>query len=126
MTLFDMFNSIYYKNGQSPDDLSRSECIAISRWVSRDVNNIDNIKKILPFLFYINPQYYYYLLYFFIRRGKPPYLKKINRVKIKEDKLLDKVQLVLGWSKRELEFNRGILEKTILVDKKKWKKELAL
>ena len=44
----------------------------------------------------------------------------------KENKLLDKIQYVLEWSKKDILKSREVLNLTILTDKKYWKKELGV
>ena len=49
-----------------------------------------------------------------------------NSEKPKENKLLDKIQYVMGWSKKDMLKNKEVLNLTILTDKKRWKKELGV
>ena len=45
---------------------------------------------------------------------------------IKEKKVYDKIKYVLGWSQKELERQKPILDKIILTNEKYWKQELGV
>ena len=101
--------------------------LTLSKWLSYDKNNLACLKKILKYQFSISAKHYFYLLFFNIpKKFKAPFLKKITKEKPKENKLLDKIQYVLGWSKKDILKSREVLNLTILTDKKYWKKELGV
>lgn len=128
MNFANILKSIYQKTKLPPEEvIDNSVCITMNKWMARDKNLLPHIKKILPFLFNIDPLYYYYLLYLTIPKSyNTPFFKKIDKIKEKENKLLDKIQYVLEWPKKEIEYNKTILEKTILKNKKYWESELGL
>lgn len=102
-------------------------CIALNRTLSKDPDNVDALKKALPFMFYLEPVNYFYLLYCLIpKKAFIPKTVKTEKVEDKEDKLLDKVKQVLSWSSREFKYNRNILEKLISNNEEYWKGELGI
>ena len=125
MQFFDIISNLFYKGKEIPE-MNTSWVITLNKWLSRDRHSIGCIKRCLPYALYIEPIHYYYLLYLSLPKRKPPYIKKLTKVKEKDNKLLDKVQYILGWSDRELKYNERILSKTVLQNKKYWKKELGV
>jgi len=123
---FDLAKAIYQKIPINPD-VDTSLCIALTRWLAKDENNTLIISKLVPFLFYIDPLHYFYLLYTSIpRKYRIPSLQRTTRTKTKDNKLLDKIKEVLGWSNRIMKSNEYILNKVVLTDKKYWKQQLGL
>jgi hypothetical protein len=60
-----------------------------------------------------------------VRNKRAPFLKRVVKQKEKKiNKLENKIKDVLGWSNREFNRNRNLLEK--IIDKKYWNKELGL
>ena len=120
----DILNTLYKKD-KVCYNVTLGECIALTKTLVKDINNIKALSKCIDYLFYIDPNHYFYLLYFNIpRKNFIPKLIQIEKQTVKEDKLLNKIQYVLGWSNRELNFNKRILEFTI--DSKQYKKEMAI
>lgn len=126
INFFDILNSIYTKKpiGIEPDI---PLTITLTKWLSWDKDNLLSLKKILPYFYYLTPQQYYDLLFYNIpQKSKAPFIKKIEKVEIKEDKVLQKIKKILDWSNRELEFNKSILLKQINIDRKTFEKELGI
>jgi len=126
MNFYDIINMLYTKKkiDINPDT---SLNLTLSKWLSYDKLNLLTLKKILKYQFSISAKHYFYLLFFNItKKFKAPFLKKITKEKPKENKLLDKIQYVLGWSKKDILKSREVLNLTILTDKKYWKKELGI
>jgi len=126
MNFYDIINMLYTKKkiDINPDT---SLNLTLSKWLSYDKSNLLTLKKILKYQFSISAKHYFYLLFFNItKKFKAPFLKKITKEKPKENKLLDKIQYVLGWSKKDILKSREVLNLTILTDKKYWKKELGI
>jgi len=122
---FDYIKNIYQKNNLKPDEWDMSSNIAVSKWLSKDKDCIHIVKKLLHYLFYLEPINYYYLLYFNLpKKFNIPYFKKIEKEEAKENKVYEKIRYILNWSSRELELNKKILDKVI--DEKYWKKELGI
>jgi len=126
MNLFTFLDQIYQKKKDSVvTDMSTN--IVLTKWLSFDASNLKTLKKILTYLFYIEPLHYYYLLYFnIVKKNKTPFLNKSTKIEIKDDKLLNKIQYIMGWSNRELSYNMEILTKCILIDRKRWNRELGV
>jgi len=126
MNFFDIIKTIYQKDRRIYDHTMQLN-ITLNKWLGFDPHNIAIIKNLMPYMFYIETKHYYYLLYFGIpKRMKVPFFKKIPKEKEKESKLFEKLRYVLGWSKRELEFQRPILDALISSNEKYWKKELGV
>ena len=126
MNVFDILRNIYTKKKSVPD-IEDGMLIVINKWLSWDKDNIYALKKILKYLFYIEPLHYYYLLYFNIRKlPRAPFLKKIDEKKKEDCELTKRIQYILNWSSSELEKNRSVLEQTILKEPSYWKQEVGL
>jgi len=101
--------------------------LTLSKWLCKDKDNLEKVKNLMKYQFSISPKHFFYMLYFSIpKKFKAPFLKKITKEKPKENKLLDKIQYVMGWSKKDMLKNKEVLNLTILTDKKRWKKELGV
>lgn len=101
------------------------ECIALSKSLSKNPDNLKGLSKCINYLFYIDPLHYFYLLYFNIPSKQ--YIPKSIKFDIdeeKENKLYNKIKYVMNWSDKELKINKRILDKVI--DEKYWNKELAI
>lgn len=104
--------------------LDNSTILGLNKVLSKEESNIQALKKIIPFLFYISAENFFYLLYFIIpQRGYVPKTFKTEKEEEKEDKLIDRIQYTLGWSNRELSYNKKILESCI--DRDYWKQKLG-
>jgi len=126
MNFFEAYKSIYQKQKLYPE-ADWQLCIVLNKWLGFEKSNVGIIKSLLPYMFYVEPKHYFYLLFFNIpKRWDIPYHKKIAKIKTKQNRLLDKIQYVLGWSNREVKFNKAILDKVILNNSKYWKKELGV
>lgn len=126
MDLFGMIKSIYTKVPVEYD--MAVSPVVLTKWLARDKDNIEVLKLLTPYHLHLDPKHYYYMLFIHIPyKAKPPYFGKgVTKKKKKANKMVDKVQEVLGWSNRELELEMNFVDKNILSDKKKWKKELGL
>ena len=125
MNFFDIIKSIYSKNSYTYE-IDNGLIITISKWLSFDRKNLTILTNLLQYQMYINPKHFYYLLFFSIPRGRPPFLKKIAKVDIKENIVYEKIQYVLQWSKRELSRNIVVLDKVIKPKLKYWKTQLGV
>ncbi len=124
---FDFYSAIYKKQKIQIEFKDWHWCITLNKWLGFDKDNVQSIKKLLPYMFYVEPKHYYYLLFFNIRKKyNVPFHKKIVKVKEKDDKLRDKICYILGWSKRVYDLQKPILDKVINSNKSYWKKELGV
>lgn len=123
---FDLLKSIYNKNKIKLEEFDNSLLIGLSRTLSKDKENLNSIKKIIDYLFWIEPIHYFYLLYFHIPKKFRFSFIKTKKEEKKENKLLNEIKNILNWSKREFIFNENILEKVILPNKKYWKEQLGM
>jgi hypothetical protein len=122
-----LLKTIYTKELiETTDDIGL--CIALTKSLSKDIENLDVLRDVVKYLFYVKPEHYFFLLFFYIpKKSYIPKLVKTAKVKDeKPDVLLDKLQYVLSWSNKELKRNKNILEKTVLQNKKYWKAELGV
>lgn len=122
---FDVLKTIYTKQKlEIVDDLGF--LISLVKTLSKDTKNLKVLKKLEPYLFYIEPKHFFYLLYFSIRQQNfVPKLIKTEKKDDKENKLYDRIQHIFGWSNRELKANAIILDK-VITDKKFWNEELGV
>jgi len=129
MSEFNFFNvirSLYTKNTNS-ETISQELCPTLIKWLSFDKTTIRYLKTLIPFLFYIEPQHFYYLLFFTLPKSSVPYFKKKDIKKEQEEKkLVEKIQYILNWSDRELQFHKNVIQKLILPNKKYWCEEFGL
>ena len=126
MNLFNIYKAIYQKTIQ-PEPVNNGILIVLNKWLSQDKDNLLVLRKIIKYLFYIEPLHYYYLLFFNIpRKYEAPYVKKIVSLEEQEPELVKKIQYELGWSTKELSYNQSILEKTVFKNSKYWREQLGL
>lgn len=120
---FELLKTIYTKERLAIAE-SNSDCIALTKTLAKDQSNLKELKSIVKYLFLISPESYFYLLYFFIPK-KPfvPKSLKIEKVEVKESKLLNRIKEILDWSDREFEFNRNFIK---VKDESYWEKELGI
>lgn len=126
---FETLRNIYTKKEIDIDDssLSVSLLIFLSKWLALDSANLNSIKKIIPYIFYIKPKHFYYLLFFSIpKTSKTPFLRKVDKIEKKGDLLLNKLCEYLEWSPREYLLNKNIFDKIILSERKYWEKEFGI
>lgn len=124
---FEIIKKIYLKEELGDINVDISLCLTVSKYLSYDVDNLPFLKKIVPYIFNINANTYIYLLWLSIpKKSKVPYLKKIDKIEEKKDKLYEEIKEVLDWSTRELKMNKSILDKVILPKKKYWMQKLVV
>lgn len=100
--------------------------VSLCKWLSFDKDNLQVLRRLLPYIFWIEPTHFYYLLFFNIpQKSRVPFLKKIEKEETTKDKLLEKIKYILGWSSKELSYNKAELER-LLVNRKHWEKELGV
>ena len=123
---FDILNAIYTKKKIkiSPDTQLN---LTLCKWLSYDQDNLKALKNILSYQFSISPLHFFYLIYFSVKKKiKAPFLKKIEKTEIKEDKLLNAVQSALGYSNKNMIKNKNVIQTIINKDPKYWGKELGI
>ena len=126
MNFFDIIRNIYQKKKEIPE-FNNGFAIVINKWLSQDKDNISPLKSILKYMFYIEPEHYYFLLFFNIpKKNRVPFFKNKKEKKVEETELVKKIQYILGWSNRELEHSRSMLEATVLTEPSYWKGQLGL
>lgn len=127
--IFNDIKAIYSKNKSIAlkEDRETYQNISILKWFSYDEDNLPILKKILHYIFFIEPLHFLLLLYFNIPRKQiPPFLHKIHKEEAKENKLFSKIKETLQWSDRELKLHTKLLEKTVLINEKYWSKQLGV
>jgi len=101
--------------------------ITLLKWLSYDRDNLTALKKIMKYHLSIPAQHFFYLLYFNVpKKYKAPFLRKIEKAKVTENKLSDKVKYVLQWSNSDLRKNNKIINEVVIKNAKHWKKELGV
>lgn len=127
---FDYLKAIYLKDKNlCPQEVDIQLNMTLSKWITFDTSNLNYVKSILPYMFYIQPKNYFILLYTSVsKKDTVPFLKKPEGIKTeeKESELHNRLKKLLQWSDREFELNKSILEKTILKDEKYWETELGI
>ena len=129
--LMNIFNFLYTKKGFNIRSIKvdASLNIIMSKWITRDKSNIENVSDIYKdYIFSIDPLHYFYLLFFSIpQKLSAPYLPKIKKGKKKELNVFElEVKRILGWSNNEWKIHKNLIDKLITKDKKKWKTEFGM
>jgi hypothetical protein len=119
--LFDLIKNIFTKNLLDVE-VTIGDSISLSKWISLDIGSIKYVRKVSKYIF-ITPVHFYYLLYFIIPKGRTPFLKKIEKVSIKNNDLFEKTKYLFDWSSKELSYNKFVLN---TLDKSYWNKELGI
>jgi len=124
--MFNLVRALYRKQGNS-QLIDTGLIITLNKWLSFDKENLAILKQFLQYLFWIDPIHYFYLLYFKLPYKWECFIDKVDAEKLEEpeDELLDKIQYIMGWSKRELNYNVPLLN-IILKDRKHWNKEFGI
>lgn len=123
---FDLLKTVYTKQPLAVTD-DDGMCVALTKSLSKDPSNAKAIRIASDYLFYIPARDYFYLLVCLIpKKSFVPKMIKVEKTEEKESKVLDRLQEVLSWSSREMDFNKKILDKVILEDEKSWKQELGV
>lgn len=128
MNPYELYKCLYNKNQPDTTLLNNiNMLIGMNKWLSTDKRVCGIAKRIVPFLFYINPLHYYYLLYFSIpKQAVPQFYKIAKSEEIKEDPLVLKIKHVLGWSNADIEKNKEVLKRDILGNRKYWCDQLGV
>uniref|UniRef100_A0A6M3L1A2 Uncharacterized protein n=1 Tax=viral metagenome TaxID=1070528 RepID=A0A6M3L1A2_9ZZZZ len=125
MNYYDIIKSLYKKEAITVDKIDLTLCIILTNILKLDTKSLPNLKKIIHYLFFIDPKRYLMLLFIMIPQNKyPPFLKSIKKIEKKDDTLFKKIQYIIDWGDRELEIHKNLLEKVI--DRDFWKKELGV
>ncbi len=126
MDFYGTINMLYNKK-KIDIDIDNRLNITLLKFLSFDRNNLIALKNVMKYQFFLTPLHFFYMLYFSIpKRMKAPFLKNIKKQKPSENKLLDKIRYVLGWSNADLRKNYNVINQTILTNSKHWKKELGV
>ena len=122
---------VYTKRG-SIKELDKADegwvSIYLNKVLIHDPKNAQIMSKLIDYHLYMKPQEYFYLLCLAIPKDLC-YNKFYPKKKVKdeeEDVLITKIREVLGWSQREYESHKQLVEKEILADRNYWEKEFGL
>ena len=125
MNIFSIINSIYKKEQLIIDKIDIGLCIALTNILKLNKNNLIYLKKIISYMFYVEPLRYLMLLFIFIPQNKyPPFIKGIEKIKDKEDLLYNKIAYLYDWGNKELNLQKPILDKVI--DRSYWSNQLGV
>lgn len=116
--MFELIKNLYFKQGIFKDlIISHSDLVVLFSILSRDKSISYIIKEHLKYLFFIEPKKIFISLYFNIpKKNYLPKFGKVNKKKIKIDKVLKALAEVFNWSNKELTNYESLLNKVI--DKK--------
>jgi len=126
--IMELYNTIFTKKQvQFIPEHSTQSNIMFVKWLMREPELLPIIRPLIDYLFYVSPKHFFALLYTHIpKRVEAPRIKKKGlAVKIKADKVLDKIREVIGWSAIEMEKNQDIIDKVIIAEKDYWIKEFG-
>lgn len=124
--LFELREAIYKKEDISGFLPDVQICLTLTKLFGLDLTESQKVKKLIPYLFHLNPQHYVYLLYYQISKKKTiPYVKIPKKLSDDKSDLYLEAQKILGWSDREVYRNHKILS-SVLEDEKYWNKEFGL
>jgi hypothetical protein len=125
--IFEAITAIYKKDPKEIE-VNTSIMITVSKWLSFDKDNLQVLKEIVPFIFYLSPKHYYYIAWLNIpQKYKVPFLKKYEEVnKPEKNELEQKIQSVLGYSDREFFYNKKAIDSLISKDEMLWKERLGI
>jgi uncharacterized FlgJ-related protein len=126
MTFKDYYDKLY-KKYKYDIDIDNNWNIVMTKWMGYNQNNIQHLKKVIPYFYYLDPKEYFILLFANIPKCQyPPFLKKIDNAKEKDDLFIDRIKEILGWTNREVEANKEILNMIFVSDIKEWKKRIGV
>ena len=122
---------IYTKRG-SVKELDKADegwvSIYLNKVLIHDPKNAQIMSKIIDYHLYMKPQEYFYLLCLVIPKDLC-YNKFYPKKKVKdgeEDVLITKIREVLGWSQREYQLQKNVIERVVLNDRTKWCQEFGI
>jgi hypothetical protein len=122
---FSLLETIYSKRKLETTE-DQGLCIALSKTLAKDQDNLNILREVVQYLFYINPKHYFYLLYFTIgKKNRVPTLIKTEKKDKTDNKIYDRIQHIFQWSNKERLSNTVLLDK-IITDKKFWNDELGV
>jgi len=121
-----VLNSIYKKEKLDNLEMDTSMCFALNKCLSYNKANMSILNKLSKLLFFVEPLHYYYLLFTHVTPNYKAFFKGYKKEKMKENKLIDKAKYVLGWSSKEYEANKIMLEKSLEENNKYWKEKLGV
>jgi len=127
----EYIQEVYTKRG-SVKELDKADegwvSIYLNKVLIHDVKNAQIMSKIIDYHLYMKPQEYFYLLCLAIPKDLC-YNKFYPKKKVKdeeEDILITKIREVLGWSQREYQLHKNIIERVVLNDRPKLCKEFGI
>ena len=125
MNPFDLLKAIYTKTPVNLDGIEVWVNIQLCKWLASNKNVTHIVAELVPYMFYIEPKHFYYMLWLTIPKQAMIYPPKKSDKDLTEDLLLAKVQEILGWSERDVQMNRSVLD-LVLKDKAYWAEQLGV
>jgi hypothetical protein len=123
---YDIINMLYTKKKTNVEPDTQLN-LTLCKWLSYDRDNLTSLKNILKYQFSLSPLHFFYMIYFAIpKKFKAPFLKKIQKIEEKEDKLLNRIQEVLGYSNNSMLKNKSVIQSILNQDPKYWSKQLGV
>jgi hypothetical protein len=122
--LFEYIKSVYSKI-KIESDIDDRLGVAVTKWLSYDIDNIKQIAEYSKYVFYSKIWYYYY--YLSLPKKKQPYFFKIAKYDAElgeNEELYVAIAKQLKWSRRELIINKKYIDDIIFTDIEFWRKEL--
>jgi len=123
--IFNVIRSVYSKSNIDME-IDNSTNILLVYYLGLDKDNLPTLARIAEFSYYITSDSLFYLIWLSVKgKDKTPFLRGFKRKETeKENSLYEKIRYILGWSQKELDLNRSILDKVI--DKSIWKERLGI
>ena len=127
----EYIQEVYTKRG-SVKELDKADegwvSIYLNKVLIHDPKNAQIMSKIIDYHLYMKPQEYFYLLCLVIPKDLC-YNKFYPKKKVKdeeEDILITKIREVLGWSQREYQLHKNIIERVVLNESDRWSQEFGI
>ena len=100
----------------------------LNKLLIHDKDNAHALSRCTDYCLYLSPNSYYYLLCCVIPKklAHETFFPKKKTKDDGEDVLHVRVREALGWSQREFDRHKNIIERTILNDRSYWEKQFGL
>ena len=100
----------------------------LNKILIHDKDNAYALSRCTDYCLYLSSASYYYLLCLVIPKklAHETFFPKKKTKDDGEDVLCERIREALGWSQREFDRHKNIIERTILNDRERWNKEFGI
>jgi hypothetical protein len=127
MIPLDYIKSVYTKDGKIKKVDEQWVTFYLNKCLIQDKDNAERMSMAMQYCLYLSPTHYFYLLYMLIPKKFNYTVKSTKKAQEpEEDKLVDKLKYIMGWSTKEYESNKKQITATILNNREYWEKELGV